>query len=144
MAWANGVVPFVDPIPKSWFFDPCDPMLKVSEAMGHVSRDAWLAAVIPNLGTWLKNPVAYEAGSMTLPNAAFSAISHLSVVERGKHLIATRGLIGAFIPTADMGAYANTVLRWSGLTPGGWLGLLGAGEVADSVFDEDTQAGCPC
>ncbi|MGB7159653.1 MAG: RHS repeat-associated core domain-containing protein, partial [Tepidisphaeraceae bacterium] len=50
LAWANGVVPFGDPIPQNWFFDPCDEMLEVSETMGQVSREAWLAAAGMKLG----------------------------------------------------------------------------------------------
>jgi RHS repeat-associated protein len=45
LAWANGVIPFGDPIPDSWFYDAKDPNLAVSEFMGEISRDAWLAAL---------------------------------------------------------------------------------------------------
>lgn len=45
LAWINGLIPFGNPIPDDWFYDPCDSSLKTSEAMGEVSQLAWMAAL---------------------------------------------------------------------------------------------------
>jgi len=137
----NGAVPFYDPFGPENFYDRCDPSLWYSEALGHVSRDAWLAALIPNLATWAKNPVAYEAGQMTLPNAVYAGVSGLSAVDRGKASIAMYGLIGAFTPTGDLSAYRNTI--GTGLTPLGYLALIGALEGLDAAYGNDDPCPCP-
>jgi RHS repeat-associated protein len=45
-AMANGFIPFCDPFGKEYFYDACDPMLKWSEALGGIARDALLAAFL--------------------------------------------------------------------------------------------------
>ncbi len=63
MATADGFIPFSDPFQDSGSYNPCADGGGFSKATGGVARDAALAATIPNLGTWAKNPVMYETGS---------------------------------------------------------------------------------
>ena len=134
-AWLDGVVPFADPF--SDYYDSDDPTLKESVAWGHVSRDALSMALIPNIGSWLKNPIAYEVGSMTLPTAEYTSLGleGLSAVDKGRVLTSTYKwwqLLPRFTT-----AYSKTV--GTGLTPGGWLATIFGLDIADLVFKDSSD-----
>jgi hypothetical protein len=139
-ATADGIVPFIDPFQR--FYDPCDKALQLSKSLGAAARDVALAAAVPNIPLWAKNPVLYEVGSTTLPSAVYEGVQGLNAIQKGSYLISNYGLSGtaklagqAFIE----GQYANTI--GTGLTPGGWLGLMGAGQALDSHLG---KAPCGC
>ncbi|MCP4507086.1 MAG: hypothetical protein GY826_11950, partial [Fuerstiella sp.] len=135
-AWADGFIPFVDPFDS--FYDPADETLQWSVFFGGVSRDALLAAAIPNLGAWLRNPAMYEMGSMTIPVRLFNSLAHLTPVARGQAIFRQLGWggfgLGRLATAADWAATYNT-----GGTPGARLLLVGLLHGADYVWEEFLQ-----
>ncbi len=128
-AWADGVIPFANPFEN--YYDSSDPTLKFSQAMGHVSRDALLAAAIPNIGTWVKNPLLYEIGSKTLPTTKYLelGLKGLSAIDKGRKIIQDAGGLWLALKPVGTSAYATTILE--GGTPGAWLTLEALLEGAD-------------
>jgi hypothetical protein len=98
--------------------------------LGHVSRDAFLMALIPNLGKWVESPFFYELGSTTVPEEVWTILRPLAVIERGHYLWGKYGLGGFLWLTGNFGTTIAT-----GLTPGAWLGLTGTLEVLDCYSD---------
>jgi len=92
-----------------------------------ISRDTALAAAIPNIGTWAKNPVMYEIGSKTLPTAKYAkyGLEGLGAIEKGKRIVQIEGWRRALTPCLRLSPYVNTIK--TGLTPGGYL--LGIGSL---------------
>jgi RHS repeat-associated protein len=131
-AWADGVVPIWSPLEGLYANSDgsIDGVYKFSRAMGHVSRDALLAAAIPNLGQWAKNPALYEVGSKTLPGAKYAGygLEGLGAIDKGRKIVQAEGWAAAVLPELT-GAYAVTI--GTGFTPGGYLLGIGAMEAAD-------------
>jgi hypothetical protein len=128
-ATADGFIPFADPFQDQ--YDPCDWDTGVSKALGALSRDLLLTAAVPNIGTWAKNPVLYEIGQKTLPAAEWARMGNLSPIARGGQIVAEQGWARALTPTLTPSSYGPTI--GTGLTPGGWLGVIGVGQAADSA-----------
>ena len=138
MATADGIIPFADPFQNSGSYDSDQDGVAFSQAAGGIVRDAALAAVIPNIGAWVKNPVMYELGSTTVPTSVYQGISHLSTVQKGAALVEMNGGgIAGGIKTAlgtswkhvgeNLGKTVTT-----GLTPGGYLSIGAGIHVLDS------------
>jgi RHS repeat-associated protein len=130
-AWADGVIPFADPFANTYNASE----MGFSRAMGHISRDALLAAAIPNIGQFAQNPVLYEIGQktlMTLPKGWET----LSAIQRGKVIVEQVGWMKAILPTFNATPYATTIFE--GLTPGANLLLVGGLEAADLYFSGNT------
>jgi len=113
-ATLDGIIPFWDPFADAGAYDKCDKSMQFSQEMGAFARDAYLLAKIPNLSEYVKNPRLYELGSGTVPLRIWNQIKNLSVVARGRWLLANRGTgftsVGEFFQ-----AYKAT---WNtGLTP---------------------------
>jgi hypothetical protein len=139
-ATVDGIVPFGDPL-RGVYQGPCgeiDPWFQFSRAMGAFARDTLVSAAIPNLGTWIRNPILYEIGQKTvsLEKGTWGLVENLSVFDRGEVYLWMSGgsKWEALVSTdAQMVDYAHTV--WTGLTPGGNLLALGAFQGVDSGFD---------
>jgi hypothetical protein len=131
-AWGDGFIPFFDPFDS--LYDPTDSTLQWSQFFGGVSRDALLAAAIPNLGAWLRNPAMYELGSTTMPVRLFESLSHLTPIARGQAIYRQLGWGGFGLSRlATRADWLVTVP--TGGTPGGWLGLMGIGHALEWWFD---------
>lgn len=104
-------------------------MLQFSQTMGQVARDLLLIALIPNITTWIRNPFLYEVGSTTVPPRIWQAIQGMSVIDRGRYLWQVYGWRSLFFGASAPSQFWTTI--WSGLTPGGWLGVLTLVEIAD-------------
>jgi hypothetical protein len=131
MAWADGVIPFWDPFASGGCYNPNRSDLQVSRVCGGISRDVWLAAAIPNLTSWAKNPLKYEMGQTTLPAKLFGAMKGASPVQRGDFLLRHVGWRGYFMGFGNAGEFVNTV--GTGLTPGGWLTVIGGLHITDEL-----------
>jgi hypothetical protein len=79
---------------------------------------------LKNLGSWLKNPLAYELGARTVTHATFATVAGLPTAARGPALIKEMGLLRYFLD--PRGAWATTLME--GPTPGAWLGLGALGQ----------------
>jgi RHS repeat-associated protein len=123
-AWVDGVVPFADPLEQT--YNPDD--VRFSWYMGHVSRDAALQAMVPNIGTWAKNPVLYEIGQKTLPTLP-EGFKALTAIERGRVIVRQVGWVKAVTPTFKVAPYATTIRQ--GLTPGAWVLVIGTVDAVD-------------
>ncbi|MEX2580446.1 MAG: RHS repeat-associated core domain-containing protein [Verrucomicrobiales bacterium] len=143
-AWADGVIPFADPFADAGAYDECDSDYKFGQGVGSLNRDIGLALAVPNLGTWLKNPVMYEVGSTTLTHSTWRAVgsSRSSAIAKGKALTKMNGggAKGA-LKTAFGTSWKNTPKTvGSGLTPGASLAGIAGLRAADEMFRD---GGCP-
>lgn len=133
MATADGFIPFVDPFADLGMYDPCDPMLQVSSALGMLSRDLLLIAALnkagafQNLSAWKDNPVMYELGQKRLPNNLFQQLQNMTPAARGQWLVQNQGWLSAILPHPSLGAD----LAKTGLTPGAGVGIVGAAIAID-------------
>ncbi len=133
-ATADGAIPFADPFAANGGYDPSDPNYQFSQAMGGVARDALLTAVVPNLGVWAKNPVAYEVGQTTLASGEFKALENLSAIERGAVLAEKNG---GYLKAALSTSWPQTLKTvTTGLTPGGNIAGIAGVHVADHYIGE--------
>ena len=146
MATADGFIPFSDPFQESGGYSGCEDGAAFSKAAGGIARDAALAAVVPNIGAFAKNPAMYELGSTTVPTRVFNMISHLDPVSRGRILTQMNGGgLGGMVKTAFgtswkyVGANTASTLG-TGLTPGGNLAVIAGIHVADKITKSN---GCP-
>ena len=130
-AWADGAIPFADPFANTYNASE----MGFSRAMGHISRDAFLAAAIPNIGQFAKNPILYEIGQKTLTILP-KGWEALSAIQRGKVIVEQVGWMKAILPTFNVTPYATTIFE--GLTPGANLLLVGGLEAADLYFSGNT------
>lgn len=129
MATVDGIVPFA----YFGMYDPNDPVLQFSQTMGQVARDLLLIAAIPNLTTWIRNPILYEIGSTTVPPRIWQVIQGMSVIDRGRYLWQVYGWRSLFLGARAPSQYFTTI--WKGPTPGAWLGLLTLVEIVDYIWD---------
>jgi RHS repeat-associated protein len=133
-AGIDGMIPFFDPLTGT-YADDCgkvDDMYKVSRHIGGFTRDAMIAVSIPNIGTWIKNPVMYEIGSTTVSQTTWNAIKGLDAINRGRYLVnaANGSYLGASLNgLRNLGQFGTTI--GTGLTPGGNLLMLGGFETVD-------------
>ncbi len=141
-AWADGVVPYYDPFEKVYANSDgsIDNVYKFSRAMGHVSRDAAIAAYSSpgNLGAYVKNPIQYEVGSIAMTNANYAkyGLKGLSAVQKGSVLIAEHGggALGAVRAVKNLTHLGKGAqLIGTGLTPGAGILAIGLFEGADIV-----------
>jgi RHS repeat-associated protein len=98
-------------------------------------------AMISNISSWAKNPLLYEAGSMTLPSAVYKGIQGMTATQKGGYLLYHYGWMGILKLAGQAalgGDYAATI--GTGLTPGGWLAVLGASQATSSL----TKPKCGC
>jgi RHS repeat-associated protein len=132
-ATVDGIIPFWDPFASYGVYDPNDPTLRISRFLGATARDLLLIAAIPNLTTWIRNPVMYEIGSTTVPASVWEVIQGMTAIERGRYLVQTYGWLRApFIGFGTPSAFGSTV--GTGLTPAAWLFLIGGGSFIDRYF----------
>jgi len=91
-----------------------------------------MAAAIPNIGQWVKNPVMYEIGSKTLPHAKYAelGLQGLSTIQKGQRIVQAQGWLGALTPSMTS-AYSTTIS--TGLTPGGYLAGIAGLDILDRV-----------
>ena len=84
------MIPVWDPFEEKGRYDPRDPALDASKQMGGATRDMMaVAAAAPNLLSWLRNPLLYEAGQVTLPAQAYTAeMAEMTPAARGAELLA--------------------------------------------------------
>jgi RHS repeat-associated protein len=133
-AGVDGMIPFVDPF-TGVYADDCgnvNNMYRVSRHIGGFTRDAMIAVAIPNIGTWVKNPVMYEIGQTTVSPATWNTIKGLSAIDRGKYLVNSANgnyLKAALGGLGNFGQFGTTI--GTGLTPGGNLLMLGGFEFVD-------------
>jgi RHS repeat-associated protein len=133
-AGVDGMIPFFDPL-TGVYADDCgnvDDMYKVSRHIGGLTRDTMIAVAIPNIGTWIKNPILYEIGSTTVSPRTWEAIQGMTVIDRGKYLanMANGNYWRAALEGLNnLGQFTTTV--GTGLTPGANLLVLGAFEAVD-------------
>ena len=140
VAGIDGFIPFVDPF-ESFYADECgevDDMYRVSRHIGGFTRDAMLAVAVPNIGTWIKNPVMYELGSTTVSPTTWNAIKGMDTVSRGKYLLAEAGGgVGGWWKASVQGfknaSQFGTTMK-TGPTPGGGLGLIGIMHGTDAYY----------
>ncbi len=142
MATADGFIPFADPFQDSGGYDPCQDGVGFSKAAGGIARDAALAAVVPNIGAFAKNPVMYELGSTTVPTRVFNTISHLDPIGRGRALTQMNGGgLGGMVKTAlgtswkHVGSNPLSTMG-TGLTPAGNLTVIGGIHIADEMTND--------
>ena len=129
-ATLDGIIPFWDPFGDNGGYDKCDKTLAFSRHAGAFSRDIYLGARIPNLTQWLKNPVLYEAGSVTVPTRVFEMVEGLSPAWRGRWLGAFGETFAPYGAGEMVAAYAQT---WNtGFTPLGRAVTLGLGSLTSS------------
>jgi hypothetical protein len=136
IATIDGIIPFGNPF-QSYYANAdgsVDEVYEWSQFFGGASRDVALAAFIPNLSAFARNPVLYELGSVTMPYRLFSSLEHMSVVERGAALYRHLGYGSVGLSRiAQAGDYMATVPQL--LTPLGWLGVIGTGHTTDYVHE---------
>jgi RHS repeat-associated protein len=133
-AWADGMIPFADPFAGS--YNSSDPFLQASRTMGGVTRDAMISAGgAANFPAWLKNPVTYEVGQLTLPAGVYGRLASLAPAARGAELLSQYGALGTarLVAQGFRGLqFLNTVPQ--GLTPLGYIGSAGMLHGADRYF----------
>jgi hypothetical protein len=132
-ATLDGIIPFWDPFGDNGGYDKCDKALAWSRTLGAFSRDVYLIGRIPNIGQWAKDPLMYETGSLTMPADVYELMEGLNAIQKGKYLVSTFGykeLPGLVYEAAKTGQFAKTI--GTGLTPLGWLGVIGAGQAVDT------------
>ena len=131
-AGIDGMIPFADPF-TGVYADDCgnvDGMYRVSRHIGGFTRDAMIAVAIPNIGTWVKNPVLYEIGQTTVSPSTYNVIQGMSAIEKGRYLVNAAG--GSYVRAAFGTAWRQTgTTIGTGLTPGGYLLGLGIFETVD-------------
>jgi RHS repeat-associated protein len=84
-----------------------------------------LAGSYANLAEWASNPVLYEVGQMTLPDAVYAGYADLSATERGAAILADYGWSG--MPGLWLDGAWGTTITGTGLTPGASLLFLNSG-----------------
>lgn len=144
-AWADGVVPFADPLEGLYANSngSVDSVYKFSQAMGHVSRDAAIAAVSSpaNVGQYIKNPKLYEVGSTAMRNTNYAkyGLDGLRAVDKGRRLISKVGSAGEVLKMTNMG---KSISLWkTELTPGGGIMVITGSEVADIWGYQSSKGG---
>jgi len=140
-AWVDGVVPVWNPLEEVYANSDgsVDGVYKFSRAMGHVSRDALIAAYSSpqNLGQYVKHPILYEKGSVALTNANYFtkySLDGLSAVQKGLVLTKEVGSSGKVLGLMKMGKAVS--LAGTGLTPGAGGVLIGIFEGADILSEK--------
>jgi RHS repeat-associated protein len=130
----DGVVPFADPFEDQYADENgrIDPLFLTSQNIAAFSRDILIAAAIPNLSTWVQNPILYEIGQTTTSPVALNAMRWygFNAIQKGQYLVNAAN--GSYINAAFSTVWSqagNTIL--TGLTPGGYLLILGGGEAVD-------------
>jgi YD repeat-containing protein len=130
----DGIIPFADPFEVAYAdeYGSVDDAYKISRHLSAFSRDILITAAIPNIGAWAKNPVLYEIGQTTTSPVAFNAMQWygFNAVQKGQYLVnlANGSYINATFGTV-WSQVGNTIL--TGLTPSGYLFILGVGESVD-------------
>lgn len=79
---------------------------------------------LQNIGTWIRNPIAYELGARTVTSETFKAVADVVVAERGAVLVREMGMLRYLFD--PRGAWGQTL--WQGPTPGGLISLAGLGK----------------
>lgn len=142
-AAVDGIIPFWDPFADAGGYNPCDSDMQFSWKAGAFARDVYFMSRT-NLGTWAKNPVAYEAGQVTLPKAIWETVSHLDVIKRGEWLMAE---YGGYWKVADLAKQAS-FWDWyatikTGLTPPGYFVIGSAAQgVEKYLWKQKNDCGC--
>lgn len=94
------------------------PIFEWSQFAGGITRDALLAGLTSNLGTWAQNPAMYELGSTTIPGRLFSSLARLTPIERGEAIFRQLGWGGLCLSRyAARADWAKTIPSLG--TPGG-------------------------
>jgi len=140
LAAGDGIVPFFKPFHN--LYNECDPNLRLGRSLATASRDVALAALIPNLSLWAQNPALYEIGSLTVPSEVYQGIEGLNAIQKGSYLLSNYGLGGTLALNGQAlleGEFVNTI--GTGLTPGGWLLVMGGGQALDSHL-KGRNCGC--
>jgi RHS repeat-associated protein len=130
-ATADGIIPFADPFRKC--YNPCDPIFKKSKALGALGRDIAFAAAIPNLSSWVENPLLYEIGQKTLSAGNYAKYADLGVIARGQALVNDAGWIGALLPESGGWGLGIGSTFLTGPTPGGWLAIGIGFQIGDTL-----------
>jgi hypothetical protein len=130
-ASADGLIPFVDPL-SSFYKDQCGNIQDAyiwSRHLAGISRDLAIAALIPNLTLWAKQPWTYEVAQTTQPSLVFKSIEHLAISEKASALTLRSGssLRAAF--STAWSQIPKTI--FTGGTPGANLVLLSGAELYD-------------
>ncbi|HMF89775.1 MAG TPA: RHS repeat-associated core domain-containing protein [Candidatus Angelobacter sp.] len=126
-----------DALGAGQYVNRCGIGYKLGTAAGIVTS----VVIIPNISTWVKNPLLYEVGSTTVPSAVYEGMQGLNAIEKGGYLLANYGWMGTLRlagQAALAGEYATTI--GTGLTPGGWLAVIAASNVTSSL----TKPKCGC
>ncbi|MBI4864735.1 MAG: RHS repeat-associated core domain-containing protein [Candidatus Riflebacteria bacterium] len=91
---------------------------------------------------WVRNPFAYEWGSLTMPDRVHNAIAGLNALEKGAHLWRIYGLFGtpwqAILAAVEAvrfpgQTWAKTIP--TGPTPAGWLGTIALWVYREELMD---------
>jgi RHS repeat-associated protein len=117
--------------------DRCGIEHKLGTASGIVAS----IALVPNISSWVKNPILYEVGSTTVPTAVYEGMQGMNAIQKGGYLLSNFGLMGTLklaVQAALDGEYATTI--GTGLTPGGWLAVIAASNATSSL----TKPKCGC
>jgi RHS repeat-associated protein len=117
--------------------DRCGIGHKLGTAAGIITS----VVIIPNISSWAKNPILYEVGSTTVPSAVYEGMQGMNAIEKGGYLLSNYGWMGTLKLAGQAaldGEYAGTI--GTGLTPGGWLAVMGASNATSSL----TKPKCGC
>jgi hypothetical protein len=76
----------------------------------------------------------YEIGQTTLARSVFTAMENMSAIERGRELVQLYGWSAGFRGFLVPWQFIGTIR--TGLTPGGWLAVIGGVEVFDNFRDD--------
>jgi RHS repeat-associated protein len=117
--------------------DRCGIGHKLGTAAGIITS----VVIIPNISSWAKNPILYEVGSTTVPSAVYEGMQGMNAIQKGGYLLSNYGWIGTLKLAGQAaldGEYAGKI--GTGLTPGGWLAVIGASNATSSL----TKPKCGC
>lgn len=113
----------------------------IGHKLGTTSGIVASIALVPNISAWVKNPILYEVGSTTVPAAVYEGMQGMNAIQKGGYLLSNFGWLGTLKlagQAALEGQYATTI--GTGLTPGGWLAVIGASNTTSSL----TKPKCGC
>jgi len=129
------VIPFANPFDNYYYSKNYD--MKYGRFMGHVSRDALLAALVPNITKYAKNPLMYAIGNKTMRTAKYTrlGLEGLSEIEKGREIVDKLGWVHALRP--EWGAYGTTI--WTGLNPTANLAGIAVLDAAD-IYTEHKKS----
>jgi len=99
---------------KYQLYDPSDPWMQGSRACGHLAQNAILFALTPNLATWARNPILYEAGQAALPAHIWRGLQNMDPITRGIFLLEHYG----WLRVGWMGLSNSSAIFSTGPTPG--------------------------